>query len=62
MTTNQIIKSALKYNSRATALNFCNTAIHPGKWSIILGDNNLFWVVTNREASILMKSGYEMFI
>ena len=28
-------------------------------WTIILGDNELFWVVTFRHAAKLIKQGYE---
>lgn len=30
------------------------------KHTIVLGDNNKFWIVTNRHASILVKQGYEL--
>lgn len=29
------------------------------KWSIIMGDNDRFWVLSNRDASILVSAGYE---
>ena len=56
-----ILKSAYKFNTLKNALSFRSGAIQPGKWSIILGENNLYIVVTNREASVLMNSGFELF-
>lgn len=61
MTPNQIIKTAEKYTNLSLALSSFSHRIQPGKWSIILGDDNRFWIVTNREASILMKAGYELY-
>jgi hypothetical protein len=61
MNTEQIIKRAYKFNTFKNANSFRLGSIQPGKWSIILGDNNLYFVVTNREASVLINSGYELF-
>ncbi|MCA6513905.1 MAG: hypothetical protein IM569_13705 [Chitinophagaceae bacterium] len=61
MTAQEIIKRASKYFSLSLALSSLTHCIQPAKWSIVLGDDNRFWVVTNREASILMKAGYELF-
>ena len=38
---------------------FDNT-VKPQNYTIVLGDDDLFWKVTNREASILKKAGYSM--
>jgi hypothetical protein len=60
MTITSILKSAAKYNTLRYAISSIQHSIKPGKWSIILGDDQLFLVVTNREASILIKFGYEL--
>jgi len=61
MNTANILKSAYKFNTLKNALSFRSGSIQPGKWSIILGENDLYLVVTNREASILMNAGFELF-
>jgi hypothetical protein len=33
---------------------------NPSKYSLILGDDGKVWVTTNKEASRLVKAGYEM--
>lgn len=35
----------------------CNNS---GKYAIILGDNMKYWILTNREASVLVKAGFEL--
>lgn len=52
--------SISKYNTLESAKSARLRTALPSKWSIILGDNNLFWVVTNREADYLTKNGYEL--
>ena len=49
-----------KFNNLSTALNFRTHCISPSKWSIIMGGDNLYWFVTNKEASKLVKQGYEI--
>jgi len=49
-----------KFNTLASALNFRNHSITPSKWTIIMGSDFLYWFVTNREASILVKQGFEI--
>ena len=65
---NKIIKGAEKYSGDRWPLwylykNIRDTYIKPQNYSIIIGtDINQgpqWWVVTNREASILVKHGYE---
>lgn len=52
------MNAILKYTSLQTAKSSIENMINPGKWSIILGDDMKYWVVTNRDASNLMKQGY----
>lgn len=49
-----------KFNNLSTALSYRDHCVSPSMWSIIMGDDELFWFVTNREASRLMKQGYEL--
>lgn len=49
-----------KFNNISTAISYRDHCNEPAKWTIILGDDELFWLVTNREASRLMKQGYEL--
>lgn len=54
------IKPTAKFNTLGAAERFHQNMPTFSKYSIMLGDNDLFWIVTNREASILMKAGYEL--
>jgi len=47
-----------KFNSLKSAQSFADKAIKPQ--AIILGDDNLFWVVSLREGQKLVKQGYEV--
>lgn len=58
--TENILRTAAKFTSETTARNWRDGAGSPGKWSIVLGDCPYYLVVTNREASILVKAGYEL--
>lgn len=49
-----------KFSQLSNARQFVMNSINWAKWSIVLGCDGLFWVVTNREASRLIKNGYEM--
>lgn len=49
-----------KFNTPQRASNFLVKMENPGRYSLILGDDNLVWVVTNREAGRLISQGYEM--
>jgi hypothetical protein len=51
-------ETIFKFNTIGTARLFMDHAIRHC-WTIILGDDQLFWVVTFRYASKLMKQGYE---
>ena len=54
---NFIIRNSFKYYNYGFALAMSYS------WAagtIVLGDDGRFWVCTRREASILMKSGYEL--
>jgi len=61
MTTENKIRlayfNALKYSDHATAL---RVASRVKAGTIVLGDDMRYWVVTIREASILMNAGYEL--
>ena len=64
MTTQDIIRRASKYNSEKFSVAYLqnminNTYVKPQNYTIMLGDCPHFWIVTNREASILVKEGYE---
>lgn len=47
-----------EFNQLGTARNFAARCHKPHM--IILGDNELFWVVTLAEAARLLRKGYEM--
>jgi hypothetical protein len=49
-----------KFNNLSTAISYKERCIEPSKWTIVLGDDELFWLVTNKEASTLIKFGYEI--
>jgi hypothetical protein len=55
-----INKTTTKFTTLSNAKNFINRCVKPGKWSIIMGDDMKYWIVTNREAARLVKLGYEM--
>ena len=55
-----IIRQAAKFSSYYNAEAYRNRSERPGKWAVIMGDYPYFLVVTNREAGILLKSGYEL--
>jgi hypothetical protein len=64
MTTANIFKgiylnSLPKFNTIKNARNYINRGELPGKYQILMGDDNLLWVVNNRQASILKAAGYE---
>ena len=51
-------ETIFKFNTMAAADSFIN---HAKKiWMIIMGDDELFWVVTPAYATRLMKQGYEL--
>lgn len=54
------MKSIPKFYHLGNAIAFIAHCIQTGKWSIVMGDDEKFWVVTNREASELQKLGYEL--
>lgn len=64
MTIEKIIKSASKYHSDRFSLDqikkIKNSFEKPHNYSIVLGSSGWFWIVTNREASILAKNGFEL--
>ncbi len=47
-----------KFNTLVNAKDFVNRAIKI--WMIVLGDDELFWVVTPAQAAKLVKQGYEL--
>ena len=55
-----IISRAIKFNSLEAAIRFVEGCNVPSKFKVVLGDSGQYWVVTNREASILISSGYEL--
>jgi hypothetical protein len=60
----QIIKRADKYNSENSSVAYLQNMINkhyvkPQNYTIMMGDYPHYWIVTNREASILAKAGYE---
>ena len=63
MTASQIIASRSirsEFTSLATAISYRERSPEYAKLSIIMGDNGRFWLLTNRLASILINSGYEL--
>jgi hypothetical protein len=52
--------NVIPYTQLGTAKSVISRSEHPSKYSIVMGDHPYFWVVTNREASILKKMGYEI--
>ena len=53
-------KSLATFNTLASATSYRDHCHSPGKYSIVLGDNDLIWLVTNREAFILANAGYTL--
>ena len=51
-------ETIFEFNTLGAARGFTETAKRHC-WTIILGDNELFWVVTFRHAAKLIKQGYE---
>ena len=49
-----------KFNSRQTAISFKNHTIPMS--TIILGDDNKYWVVTIGKMESLLRAGYELAI
>lgn len=52
--------SCFKFNTLEVAERFHQNMVDYGKHAIILGDDNRFWIVTNRQALKLLKIGYEL--
>lgn len=68
MDIKNIIKRATKYTGERWSLSYLKkmiqqTYVKPQNYSIVMGtDQNLepqWWIVTNREASVLVKHGFE---
>lgn len=51
-------KNLSRFSTAAAAQEYIYHAAAPSKWTMVLGDDGKIWVVTNREASILKKTGY----
>jgi hypothetical protein len=51
-------RTSYKFHSRTRAYSFCDHCVVP-MW-VILGDNDLFWVVTPADAYRLLRAGYEL--
>jgi hypothetical protein len=52
-------RSAHKFHSRTRAYSFCyERCIVPMR--VLLGDDDMFWVVTPAEAERLLRAGYEL--
>jgi hypothetical protein len=58
MQTTKTGETIFKFNSLGAARDFTEHAIRRC-WTIILGDDELFWVVTFRHAAKLVSQGYE---
>ena len=58
MQTTQTGETIFKFNTLGTAIFFTEHAIKHC-WTIMLGDDELFWVVTFSHAARLMRQGYE---
>lgn len=48
-----------EFSSLKTATGYINRCHQPSKWATVLGDNRMYWVLSNRDASVLVKAGYE---
>ena len=53
---NAIRLAALKYNTLGSARNFVNRA--DKLMAIVLGDDDLFWVVSLKQSTLLEQHGY----
>ncbi|MBD2700175.1 hypothetical protein IC229_05980 [Spirosoma sp. BT702] len=49
----------MEYSQISLANSYISRCDSPSKWAIVLGDNGRFWVLSNRDASILVKAGFE---
>jgi hypothetical protein len=49
----------MEYSTIALAAGYIERCVTPSKWAIVLGSNGNFWVLSNRDASILVKAGFE---
>ena len=58
MQTTKIGETIFKFNTPWAAKSFSDRAIKI--WQIILGDDELFWVVTPAHATRLLRQGYEL--
>lgn len=52
-------RNAYKFRSRTHALSFCYERC-TAPMRVILGDDDLFWVVTPADAERLLRAGYEI--
>lgn len=55
----RIIRTAAKFKDVRYAISYCQTACGPRV--PVMGENQVFWCVTPREASTLVKAGYEIY-
>lgn len=55
----KITQAAYKFRSRNHALSFCYERCN-APMRVILGDDQLFWVVTPADAERLLRAGYEL--
>ena len=62
ITPTAIALKASRYRSLFLAKCSIRHYLKPWNYTIVLGDDERFWVVTNREASILLRAGYELAI
>lgn len=54
----ELIRTPSKFYGLKNAREFIAHCIQPGKWSIVIGDDGTYWVVSNREAGALARRGY----
>ncbi len=63
MTAQQIINSPAsraEFNSLSVAISYLERCVNSSKYKIVLGDNERFWILSNRLTMILLKAGYEL--
>lgn len=60
MNVQAIKKFALAFTILENAQEEIKSRLVPEKWTIVHGDFGFLWVVTKRQANILMKHGYEL--
>ncbi len=60
MSTHQIISNADRFTTYEQAHGIICRRENPSKWSIVLGDDFRYLIVTNREAAILEKGGFQI--